>query len=100
MNSYLFEIKKPVDQLIVVGASVTTEEHIQAILDGLPTKYTPLVISIISRLDPYSIEEMEALLFAVEARIERCYQLELNFQRFPNQLQANIVQPQGRGRGF
>ena len=100
MNSYLLDIKKTVDQLIAVGASVTTEEHIQAILDGLPADYTPLVTSIISRLDPYSIEEMEALLLAVEARIKRCHQLELSSQGFLNPLQANTVQSQGRCRGF
>ena len=72
-NLYLLDIKKTIDQLIVVGASITTKEHIQAILDGLPTDYTPLLTSIISHLDPYSIEEMEALLLVVEARIEWCH---------------------------
>ena len=69
MNSYLLDIKKTVDQLIVVGAIVTTEEHIQAILDGLPADYTPLVTSIISRLDPYSIEEMVALLLQLRQEL-------------------------------
>ena len=78
MNSYFLDIKKTEDQLIAVGATVTTEEHIQAILDGLLADYTLLVTSIVSHLDPYSIEEMEALLLTVEAKIERCHHLELS----------------------
>ena len=77
MNLYLLEIKKCVDQLIAVGAQIGTEEHIEAILDGLPSNYSPIVTSFISRLDPYSIEEMEALLLAVEARVEHSHSQEL-----------------------
>ena len=73
MNSNLLEIKKLVGQLSTVGAPIGTEEHIETILDGLPLNYSPLVTLIISWLDPYSIEEMEALLLSVEARIEHCH---------------------------
>ena len=97
MNSYLLEIKKTVDQLIAMGAPVGTEEHIESILDGLPSNYSPLVTSIISRLDPYSIEEMEALLLAVEARIEHCHHQELGTQHFTPPVQANFAQACGRG---
>ena len=85
MNQYLLDLKKVVDQLIAVGAHVGTEEHIEAILDALPSDYSPLVTSIISRLDPYSVEEMEALLLAIESRIEHCHQQESNTQ-FPSQI--------------
>ena len=53
MNQYLLNLKKVMDQLIAVGAHVGTEEDIEAILDGLPSDYSPLITSIISRLDPY-----------------------------------------------
>ena len=48
--------------------------QIEAILGGLPSDYSPLVTSIISHLDPYSVEEREALLLAVESCIEHCHQ--------------------------
>ena len=67
MNLYLLDIKKCVDQLITVGALIGTKEHIEAILDELPSDYSRLVTSIISRLNPYQIKEMEVLLLAVEA---------------------------------
>ena len=66
MNSYLLNLKKVIDQL-----AVSTEEYIETILDGLPTDYNPLITYIISRLDPYSIEEMEALLLTVEDWIKK-----------------------------
>lgn len=71
MNSYLLNLKKVIDQLVVVGSPVSTEEYIETILDGLPTDYNPLITYIISRLDPYSIEEMEALLLTVEDWIKK-----------------------------
>ena len=70
MNTYLLEIKKVTDQLAVIGSPISTEEHIEVLLDRLPTEYNSVVTSIISRLDPYSIDEMEALLLAVESQID------------------------------
>ena len=72
MNLYLLEIKKVVDQLATVGAPISTEEHIKAILNGLSTNYTPLVTLIISLFDPYSIKEVEAFLLAMVAQVEKC----------------------------
>ena len=94
MNTYLLEIKKVVDQLAAIGAPVSTEEYIESILDGLPGDYNPLVTSIISRLDPYSIEEMEALLMAVEARIEKTIGHELAASQISSPVQANVAQHQ------
>ena len=97
MNLYLFEIKKCVDELIVVGAPICTKEHIKSILDGLPFDYSLIVTSIISRLDPYSIKEMEALLLVVEARVEHYHNQELGAQGFSSQVQANFAHTHGHG---
>lgn len=50
------------------------------------------------------MEETEALLLAVESRIEHYHQQD-STQQFPSQIQANFVQARGygystRGRGF
>ena len=82
MNQYLLETKKIMDQLIVVGAQISIKEHIEAIFYGLPSYCTPLVTSIILRLDPYSIEDMEALLLVIEARIERGHTTKIGTQAF------------------
>ena len=70
MNTYLLEIKKVTYQLAVIGSPISTEEHIEVLLDRLLAEYNSVATSIISRLDPYSIDEMEALLLAVESRID------------------------------
>ena len=63
-----------------------------------PYPCTPLIVtSIISRLDPYSIEEMEALLLAVESRVEHCHNQELGAQGFLSQVQANFAHTHGQG---
>ena len=57
-----------------MGTHFGTKKHIEAILDGLLSNYSPLVTSIISHLDPYLMEEMEALLLAIESHIEHYHQ--------------------------
>nr|KYP62902.1 hypothetical protein KK1_017462 [Cajanus cajan] len=67
---YLLEIKKVVDTLAVIGAPLNVEEHFDAIVDGLPDEYDGFVTSILSRKDPYTIKEIEALLMTQEDRLE------------------------------
>ena len=45
-------------------------DHIEAILDGLCEDYDTFVMSVTSCLDPYIIEEIEALMFAQEECFE------------------------------
>ena len=103
MNTYLLDIKKVTNQLAIIGSLVSTEEHIEVLLDGLLTEYNSMVTSIISRLDPSSIDEMEALLLAVESRIEKCNLLEAGSSNLALLVQANVAQAytnsswQGRG---
>lgn len=101
MNDFLLSIKKIVDTLAAVGSLITDSEHIQVILDGLPEEYDSIVASILSRTDPYEISEIEALLMAIEERIER--------HKKPDpfgiqDLQANLMQNQqyrrDRGGGY
>jgi len=69
--NYLLDIKKIVDTLLAVGSPITTEDHIEAILDGLPEEFDGFVTSLTSRLDPYTVEDVEALLLAQEERLEK-----------------------------
>ena len=92
MNTYLLDIKKIIDQLAVIGAPISTEEHIEILLDRLPADNNSVVTSIISRLDPYSIDEIEALLLVVESRIEKCNLLEAGSSNLALPVQANVAQ--------
>lgn len=64
-------IKALVDSLISIGSPVTHQEHLDVILEGLPDEYQPIVTAIESRLDTYSLSEIELLLTTHECRLER-----------------------------
>nr|KYP31488.1 Retrovirus-related Pol polyprotein from transposon TNT 1-94 [Cajanus cajan] len=100
INEYLLEIKKIVDSLAAVGPPISDEDHIDAILDGLPDEFDCFVTSITSRLDPYIVDEIEALLLAHEERSEKQKRsdtplIHANTVSGPNQWQNPN---QGRGR--
>jgi len=67
INTYLLDIKKTVDTLTIVGAPITTEDHIEVILYGLPDENDHFIMSITSCLDPYSVD-FESLFLAQEER--------------------------------
>jgi len=85
ISAYLLDIKKIVDQLAAVGCPISTEDHIEAVLDGLSDEYDSFITSVTSRLDPYTVADIEALLLAQENRIER------NKQFVDHILQANVA---------
>ncbi|WVZ09388.1 hypothetical protein V8G54_013918 [Vigna mungo] len=69
--TYLLDIKKIVDTLAAIESTLTTEDHIEAILYGLSEDYESIFTSILTRTDPYTIEEIEALLLPQEERLEK-----------------------------
>ena len=69
--NYVLKVKKVVDLLDAIGAPISTEEHVEVILDGLPEDYCHLITTVLSRTTPYSVDELEALLMAHEERLER-----------------------------
>jgi len=71
ISEYLLAIKKIVDSLAAIGSAISNDDHIEAILDGLPEDYDSFVTSVTSRLDPYTIDDIEALLLAQEERFEK-----------------------------
>ncbi|RVW97157.1 Retrovirus-related Pol polyprotein from transposon TNT 1-94 [Vitis vinifera] len=71
ISDYLLKIRNVVDLLALVGHKISVKDHIDAIFEGLPQDYETFIISVNSRLDPYTVEEIEALLLAQESRIEK-----------------------------
>jgi len=69
--NYLLDIKKTVDSLSAIGTSISTAEHIDAILDDLSKDYDGFITSILSHSDPYNVDELESLLLAQEERFEK-----------------------------
>jgi len=77
VSAYLLEIKTTVDFLASIGAPVSIEDQIEAILDSLSEDYDPFVASIMSRSEPYTINEIEALLLAQEERLAKPHSVDL-----------------------
>ena len=66
MNNFLTGIKKVTNQLAVIGSEASTTAYIEAIFDGLPGEYNPFITSLLSRIDLYTVDEMESLLLSIE----------------------------------
>jgi len=71
ISAYLLEIKTTIDSLAAIGAPMSIEDQVEAILNGLSEDYDHFVASIMSRLEPYTINEIEALLLAQEERLAK-----------------------------
>nr|KYP57055.1 hypothetical protein KK1_003309 [Cajanus cajan] len=85
ITEYLLSIKKTIDSLAAIGSPISEEEHIEAILDGLLEEFDYFITYITSCLDPYSIDDIEALLLEQEERFDKHRKTEQNF------IQANIA---------
>ena len=96
VSEYLLKIKKVVDSLSTVGAPIFVEEHIEVILDGLGKEYAALITAITSRTDPYSVDEIEALLLDQAKRIERYEKEDFSLVQ-ANFAQANIQEGKKNG---
>lgn len=71
MNKYLLRIKSLTDALIAIGIPITTKEHIESIFEGLLNEYDPFECAVNSHQVPFTINEVESLLLALEVRFER-----------------------------
>ena len=69
-NTKIGDIRNIVDHLALVGHNLSDKDHIDVIFTGLPQEYETFIISVSSRINPYTVEEIEALLLAHETHIE------------------------------
>lgn len=100
MNEYLLKVKGNVDSLAAVGSPISENDYIETILDGLPNEYESVVTIVISGIESYTVEEIEALLLAQKSRLERKTQLQLvdNMKSdLTNNLTVNVAQTKNNG---
>nr|KYP50674.1 hypothetical protein KK1_027491 [Cajanus cajan] len=71
ISEYLLLIKKIEDSLTTIGSAISDDDHIEEILDGLLEDYDSFVTAVTSRLDPYIVDDIEALLMTQEKRFEK-----------------------------
>nr|KYP69907.1 hypothetical protein KK1_009114 [Cajanus cajan]KYP69913.1 hypothetical protein KK1_009120 [Cajanus cajan] len=66
MKEFLLRIKALIDALPSIGESISQQEHVDVILEGLSQDYSSIIYVIQSKFDAPSIEEVEALLLEHE----------------------------------
>ena len=71
IDEYLRKVKGYVDELAGVGVPVRHEEYVDALLEGLPSDYAPIIFVIESKKRTPLIAEIEALLYGHETRLTR-----------------------------
>uniref|UniRef100_A0A803NWG0 UBN2 domain-containing protein n=1 Tax=Cannabis sativa TaxID=3483 RepID=A0A803NWG0_CANSA len=71
LNDFLLKIKGIVDLLATIDHKQTPQDHIEAIFNGLLAEYDVFVTSVTTRKDVYTVTEIEALLMAQSARIDK-----------------------------
>lgn len=69
MKEYISKVKSV--HLTLVGYVTSDTYHMEAILNGLPADYDTFIVSLNSKSQAYTIEDIESLLLAHEARIEK-----------------------------
>ena len=86
MMEYLLKIKSIVDNLLAIGENITEQDRILYLLAGLRAEYNSFVITVTSRHEPLSLEEIHSMLLTHENRLEQQHTTEET-----NLLQANIT---------
>ena len=64
LDDYLLQLKKIVDTLASIGHTLSPQDHIEAIFNGLSKDYDVFITSVNTRTESYSVAEIEALLLS------------------------------------
>ena len=88
MGEYFAKIKRVADNLAAAGQPISNDDKIMYLLAGLGSNYDPVVASVTSKPDSFSLQEIQAILLNQEARLEQLHsEKSIEFQ----QTTANIA---------
>jgi hypothetical protein len=90
---YFTKIKGFADELTAYGKTLDDEEIVSYILNGLDSDYTPLVSSVMFRLEPISVNELYAQALGFESRQTMLHEADQQY------LSSTNLAMRGRGRG-
>jgi len=85
ISEYLLQIQTIVYSLGSIGVTISPDERLDVILEGLPRDYESTMPLICSKFEPLSIDEVAMLLLGHEARLNR-------FQKLDSQISVNLTQ--------
>lgn len=71
ITAYLLHIQTLLDSLLLIGDSVSMNEHIDIILDGLHEEYETIVTILGSKTEPLTLDEVTSMLLAQESCLEK-----------------------------
>ncbi|MCH90982.1 retrovirus-related Pol polyprotein from transposon TNT 1-94, partial [Trifolium medium] len=71
VQEYLLRIRLLIDTLISIGDPLPLNQHLDVILEGLPNEFNSVISVIESKFDTIEMNEVEALLLAHEARLDK-----------------------------
>ncbi|KAK2402858.1 hypothetical protein QL285_052344 [Trifolium repens] len=95
ISEFVLRVRAIADTLISIGDTVTEQDRIDSILDGLPEEYNPFVMMIYGRPDSPSLLDIEGLLLVQESQLEKFRQ-----ELVVPTASANLAQAsRGRGNG-
>ncbi|GAU13081.1 hypothetical protein TSUD_173810 [Trifolium subterraneum] len=70
-GEYLLHIRRLIDNLTSIGDHVPLSQHVDIILEGLPSEYNSVISIVESRFESIDMDEVEALLLAHENRLDK-----------------------------
>ncbi|KAK6141030.1 hypothetical protein DH2020_025211 [Rehmannia glutinosa] len=70
IRDYLSKMKGLFDALAAAGKKIDESDQVMHILGGLGSEYNSVVVSVSSRLEPYTVPQIQALLLSFESRLE------------------------------
>ena len=73
MGEYFAKIKRVADNLAAVGQPISNDDKMMYLLAGLGSNYDPVVVSVTSKPDSFSLQEIQAILLNQEARLEQLH---------------------------
>jgi histone deacetylase 1/2 len=71
VTEFILRVRAVANTLISIGDSVSEQDQIDSILDGLPEEYNPFVMMIYGRPDSPSLFDIEGLLLVQESQLEK-----------------------------
>ncbi|KAF7802944.1 Retrovirus-related Pol polyprotein from transposon TNT 1-94 [Senna tora] len=93
MSEFQLKIKKIVDALAAIGSPISDHEHIEILLDALPSEYEGFITSYSMKSEVLTINEVESLLLTQEARLEA-------IQGTTDSISANVTQAKNSSTNF
>ncbi|CAA0823556.1 Unknown protein [Striga hermonthica] len=70
MKEYISKMKGLFDALAAAGHMISEKDQIMHLIGGLGQEYNPIMVTVSSRVEPWTLLDIQALLLSFESRLE------------------------------